>query len=88
VQEYEITCISHDDNGVITQVGVRESGTQSVSIISRLINDGTYSFYTFKNGYRAEVYARTSVNGNPFLTTDPDDMLVNNLDFLPQCRLL
>lgn len=85
MEDYEISCIVHDDNGVITQVGVKGSATQSVPIIARLINDGTYSFYTYKNGIRANVYARKSINGSDFLTTSPDSTLVNNLDFLPSC---
>jgi len=50
------------------------------------INGGKHTFYTFVDK-RADVYAKKHpTSGRWFLTTKPDSIDENNLDFLPQCR--
>lgn len=83
--EYQIVCITHDKNEVITYVGF-DGQYESVSTVVTWINSGKHNFFTLKNGNRAEVYARKNKqSGRWFLTTEPDGVLENNLDFLIQC---
>ena len=48
------------------------------------ITDGVDTFYTEENDNRAKVYARER-NGTKYLTTEPDGIDENNLDFLRDC---
>ena len=85
MEEFEITCIETDDNGIITHVGLKKDGTQPVDIIVLLIHHKVYSFHTFKEGMRKEVYYRASTDGKRFLTIDPYGSLNDTLNFLPEC---
>ena len=82
--EYRIHCVTQDSNCVITHVGI-EGTVYTVSQVIRWINEGTHSFHTLVNGYKAAVYVRVSSSGNWFLTTTPDGIGANNLDNLPSC---
>ena len=84
--EYEINCIRHDQNKVITHVGLKEDGVYIVPEIVENIRQNKHTYFTIRGGYRARVYARQrSDTGRWFLTTDPDGRDANNLDFLPYC---
>ena len=84
MQDYEITCVTQYKE-VITHVGFNRGKYPVQSVVGWILN-GTYAFHTYKAGQRAHVYAKQSVNGNWFLTTDPDSTKENNLDFLPACN--
>ena len=84
MDEYQITCVTQNSLGNITQVGIGGK-TYQVSTVVNWIRDKTYSVYTYKNGYKAYVHAKQSSLGNWFLTTSSDSTLQNNLDFLPSC---
>ena len=84
--EYEIICIRHDSNKVITHVGLRNAGVYTVAEIADRINRVVDTFFTYRGGQRAKVYARQrSDTGRWYLTTNPDSTYENNLDFLPYC---
>ena len=86
MKEFEITCIVHDDKDVIVNVGVGEK-VFSVQEVVGWIQEGRYGFYTNKDGKRVEVYVKEHPESRRlFLTTDPDDTKINNLDFLPYCK--
>lgn len=81
--EMQIHCVKQSDN-VITQVGI--GSTQfTVEMVVNWIRNKVNDIYTLKNGQKVIVYAKQSVNGNWFLTTEPDSTKENNLDFLPIC---
>lgn len=82
--EYQITCVTQNSLGNITQVGIGGK-THQISTVVNWIQNKTHSFHTYKNGYKARVYAKQSNLGNWFLTTSPDSALENNLDFLSSC---
>ena len=80
-----ITCIVHDDKKVIIKVGIA-GRLYTVQHIVNCINGKTDTFYTMAGGKRADVYAKKHpTSGRWFLTTKPDSLDENNLDFLPQC---
>ena len=84
--EYEIICIRHDSNKVITHVGLRNAGIHTLIRIVVRINNKIDTFYTNRGGKRANVHAKhRSDTGRWYLTTDPDSTNENNLDFLPYC---
>lgn len=82
--EYRITCRVVDTTGVLLRVGIGNE-MYSVNQIHDWIINRIHNFYTYENGKRVEVKARTSVKGRKFITTDPDDIKENNLDELPSC---
>lgn len=82
--EHQITCVTQDNNGVITFVGIG-GAKYSVQTVVNWLRNKTYAFYTYKKGYKAYVYPKQSLLGNWFLTTEPDSTMSNNLDFLPSC---
>ena len=69
--------------GTISHYGVKGYGVQSVAIIERLIMEETCSFFIYDGEKKRNVYTRTSTNGTRFLTTDPDGLGMNTLNFLP-----
>ena len=83
MDEFEITCIVKDENGIISHCGVKGYGVQNVSIIERLIMDETCSFFIYDGEKKMNVYSRNSLNGISFLTTDPNGSDMNKLTFLP-----
>ena len=84
MEEFQISCVVQNSNGVITHVGIGGKTHPVMDIVNWILNR-TYMFYTIKNGYKATVYAKQSTLGNWFLTTEPDSTKVNNLDFLRVC---
>ena len=82
--DLQITCIQENE-GRITHVGVQFNGIQSISKVIAWIDRGN-TFYTLENNKRAVVYKKQhSESKRWFLTTNPDDINENNLDFLPTC---
>ena len=81
---YEIECVLTDEHGLISQVYVKGYGMQSVALISHLIKEHTFCFFTYRNGNRTDVFANFTSNNIPFLATHPDETNVNDLDFLPK----
>ena len=82
--DLQITCIQESE-GRITHVGVQDNGIQSISKVIAWIDRGN-TFYTLENNKRAVVYKKQhSESKRWFLTTNPDDINENNLDFLPTC---
>ena len=83
MQEYQISCVTQT-LGVITHVGINGTSYSVQDVVNWIVNR-THAFYTYKNGYKATVYAKQSILGHWFLTTEPDSTRQNNLDFLPSC---
>lgn len=84
MQELYIECVRKDSYGVITHVGIGGTLYEVTEVVQGLLNRH-YTVYTNKNNQKVYVYSKQSVNGNWFLTTEPDSTRVNNLDFLPTC---
>lgn len=80
---FQITCVVKDNQDNIIQVGIGGNRYTIQQIVNAMNNRDT--FFTMKNGHMADVYAKKSPLGNLFLTTDPDGITANNLDFLPRC---
>jgi hypothetical protein len=83
LDEFEITCIVKDINGIISHCGVKGYGVQPIAIIDKLIEEGVCSFFIYDRENKLNVYAKTYPNGTTFLTTDPDGYDRNGLNFLP-----
>lgn len=80
---FQITHVRKDSNDVITFVKIGSS-TFAVETVARWIDKEGDDVFTMKNGHVAPVYARLhSTTKRWFLTTRPDGVLENNLDFLP-----
>lgn len=79
---YKITHVRKDYADRITHVKIGNFSF-SVETVAGWINNHEY-VYTIKYGKIATVYARRHWKTNRiFLTTEPDGLLENNLDFLP-----
>jgi len=84
VADLQITCIEESE-GRITHVGVQFNDTHPISKVFLWIDRGN-TFFTLENNERAEVYKKQHPESKRwFLTTNPDDINENNLDFLPAC---
>lgn len=85
MDEFEITCVVKDANGIISHCGVKGYGVQNVSILENLIIEKTCSFFIYDGGTKKKmnVYARTSPNGSTYLTTNSNGSGNNRLNFLP-----
>ena len=82
--DLQITCIQESE-GRITHVEVQDNGIQSISKVIAWIDRG-HTFYTLEDNKRAVVHKKQHPESKRwFLTTNPDDMNENNLDFLPTC---
>ena len=82
--DLQITCIQESEVG-ITHVEVQDNGIQSISKVIAWIDRG-HTFYALENYQRAIVHKKQHPESKRwFLTTNPDDMNENNLDFLPTC---
>lgn len=80
-----ITCIKHDNDKVITHVGV-DGKILTVEQVWDLIENKTHTYYTMEGGVEAKVYHRRhSTTNKKYLTTSSDGLKKNNLDFLPYC---
>jgi hypothetical protein len=84
MQDVYIDCVKKDWQGVITHVGIGGRAYEVIHVVQELL-EKRYPVHTIENNQRARVYPRLSVNGNWFLTTTPDSITENNLDFLPTC---
>lgn len=88
-----ISCINKSDrtnpHERITHVGglnadnTRWNMTQPRAI--EKIEDGTYSFYVFRDGKQVDVIVAKSAYGNKYLKTVADGEQPNNLLSLPEC---
>ncbi len=85
---YEIDCIIHDQQQRIIQVRLRGfPDLYTVESICGFITRHEHNFFTIRGGARADVYARQHPHTRRwFLTTEPDGIQENNLDFLPSCH--
>jgi len=83
LDEFEITCIVKDENGIISHCGVKGYDIQNVTIIERLIEEDACSFFIYDGQKKRNIYAITSPNGATHLTTDPQSPAMNALNFLP-----
>ena len=83
MDDFEITCVIKDENGIISHCGVKGYSIQNVGLIERLISEETCSFFIHEGIKKMNVYARTSPNGTSFLTTDPNGSDINGLNYLP-----
>ena len=82
-----ITCVIHDpSNGNITSVRIKDQ-IYFVSVVAQSINSGKWDVYTWSNDKAAKVYARQSISGKWYLTTEPNSTKEDNLNFLPECLL-
>lgn len=80
---YQITCV-RQYQGVITHVGIGNYHYTIPQIVEFMFQG--HEFYTHKKGAYAKVERKWSSHSNRwFLTTNPDSILENNLDFLPSC---
>ncbi len=88
VTDFRISCVKKDSNGVIYQVGIVDSGIYPIMTVVNHIHQNPQDLvYTIKYGNTAKVYVRQHHTSKRFfLTTDPDDIRENNLDFLPTCN--
>jgi hypothetical protein len=83
LDDFEITCVIKDESGIISHCGVKGFGIQNVGLIERLISEEACSFFIYEGEKKMNIYARTSLNGTPFLTTDPHGFDINGLNYLP-----
>ena len=88
--EHIISCVVHDREKRITHVGLAgEKKLFTVEKIFRLIDDGDVFFAQdtqHANTTGAKVVKRMHPKtGREYLTTNPDDIDENNLDFLLEC---
>ena len=82
--DLQITCI-RESGGRITHVGVQSNGIPPISKVIAWIDRGN-AFYTLENYERVIVHKKQHPESKRwFLTTNPDDINENNLDFLPTC---
>ena len=80
---FQITHVRKDYLDRITHVQIG-STTFSVETVAKWIDKDFEYVYTIKYGHEATVYPRNHWKTNRiFLTTEPDGLLENNLDFLP-----
>ncbi len=83
MDEFEITCVVKDINGIISHVGVKGYDIQNILIVERLIREEACSFIIYDGEKKRNVYATSSPNGAIFLTTDPSGSGRNELNLLP-----
>ncbi|ALI37244.1 hypothetical protein NMY3_03057 [Candidatus Nitrosocosmicus oleophilus] len=82
MDEFEITSVVKDKNGIISHCNVKGYGIQDVSTIERLISEDACSFFIYDGEQKKNVLAKTS-NGEIYLTTNASGTGTNGLDFLP-----
>jgi len=85
---YRIVCVNKNYEGDIIQVGIEDLGVQRVdAVINDMIRNGTQYYTTVPSGSAADVLYKPKSNGvGYYLTTSPDGIQPNNLDFLPECH--
>ncbi|MGI0006616.1 MAG: DUF3892 domain-containing protein [Nitrosotalea sp.] len=83
--ELEIVCVIKE-NGVLTRVGIGNQTYSVQAVVEWLNSNPTNLCFTYKAGKKAYVEARFHATYQKwYLTTDPDDTKLNNLDFLKPC---
>lgn len=83
--ELQIDCVIKKD-GTITHVGAGGQSYPVQNVVDWLRNNPLNIAFTFKAGRKAKVEARFHTTYQKwYLTTDPDDTKLNNLDFLKSC---
>jgi len=83
--EYQIVCVVKSQQGAITDVGLNDGHIYSIYTIINWMRE-QHTFFTYRDNHKASVHARqNSLTGSVFLTTSPDSVWENNLDFLPHC---
>ena len=83
MDDFEITCIVKDVNGVVSHCGVKGYGVQNVGLMEKLIMEEACSFFIYDGEKKRKVYVRTSPIGAIFLTTDPNGYDMDTLNSLP-----
>lgn len=84
--EFQINCVRKDDRGVIWEVGINGKIFTVKSIVDYIHQNRNDRFYTMKYGQSVWVYPKQHPTSfRWFLTTQPDSIYENNLDFLPTC---
>ncbi|MBI3842708.1 MAG: DUF3892 domain-containing protein [Thaumarchaeota archaeon] len=84
--ELQINCVIQENN-VITTVGIGDKVYAVQTVVDWLNANKENRCYTFKDNKKAEVVARKhKETGKWYLTTNPDDTRMNNLDFLDSCK--
>ena len=82
MEEYQISCVIRDTNGVITNIGI-EGKVYSVSHVAQLIVDKKCRFYIVtEDGNKEYVEQRKDPTTKQIILTTT---LEYNLDFLPSC---
>ena len=85
MDEFEITCIVKDRDGTVSHCGVKGYGVQNVAIIEKLIKEETFVPFSFlREGIERGMYMQELPKmEQSFLTTDPNGLDINTLNFLP-----
>lgn len=83
MDELEITCVLKDKHGTISHCGVKGYGIQSIIIIEKLIKEETCSFFVYDGQTKKNIHAKYSTDVAIFLTTDPNGLDRDTLNFLP-----
>lgn len=84
MSDWQIQC-KQKNEGRITHVGGTFKDIQPISTIIRWM-DEKHTFFTKEYGIRADVVKKQHPTSERwFLTTDPDSIEENNLDFLDEC---
>lgn len=75
--------VRKDDDGDVTDVGVKDKWEWTVAQVVSSIEAGTNTFYV-NCPQRADVYVEQTPAGKKFLKTTADTTTKNNLDNLPR----
>lgn len=88
---HQVTCTTPDGRDAdqrIDAIGGTDGGGWKLLIDDAIagIENGKWSFWTYANGYRADVVIAQRANGRKYLKTTADGTEPNNLLALPACR--
>ena len=83
MDEFEITGIVRDWDGTFLHYGVKGHGIQNVGLVEKLIREEACSFFIYDGEEKRKLYIRSSPDETFFLTTDPNGLDMNTLNFLP-----
>lgn len=83
---YRIVCVNKNSEGDIIQVGIEGLGVvRADAVINDLLNGTNDCYTTAPYGYPADVFCKPKRYGGFYLTTSPDGVRPNNLDYLSSC---
>jgi hypothetical protein len=82
---FRIVCVNKNSEGDIIRVGIEGLDVYGVDAVINDIRLEKNQFYTTARGYPADVLIKPKRYGGYFLTTSPDGIQPNNLDYLPYC---